>query len=335
MCGRGGKGMKKTAIAPANIAFIKYWGKKNEELRIPANASISMNLLGAVTTTTVEFSSSYPKDTIELTDGSFSDGETRRITAHLDRIRQKAGIRDFARVVTKNSFPKSAGIASSASGFAALTLASAAAAGLSLPQKELTILARIGSGSACRSIPDGFVKWESGEKSEESYAHSLFPHDYWDIRDVLVVVDQTSKKISSSDGMKKAGTSPFWQERQRDIEKRIIQITKALEEKNFSEFGTILEDDCLSMHSVMMTQNPPLMYWNEATGNCIRNVQKWRKDGLPVFFTIDAGPNVHCICEGKDEKQLIDAIKTLSGVQSTLVNSCSQGAHITNTHLYQ
>jgi diphosphomevalonate decarboxylase len=326
--------MKTTATAPANIAFIKYWGKKNEELRIPANASISMNLSGATTTTTVEFSSSYPQDVIELTGGNFSDSEAHRIAVHLDRIRQKSGIRDFAHVITKNSFPKGTGIASSASGFAALTVAAAKAAGLSITEKELTILARLGSGSACRSIPDGFVKWESGEKSEESYAHSIFPHDYWDIRDVLIIVDATSKKISSADGMKHAATSPFWQKRQKDVREKIVQITNALEKKNFFEFGTILEEDCLSMHSVMMTQSPPLTYWNDATGNCIRSVQKWRKDGLLVFFTIDAGPNVHCICEGKNEKRLIDAIKTLSGVQSTLVNSCSCGTHITDTHLY-
>jgi diphosphomevalonate decarboxylase len=326
--------MKKTAIAPSNIAFIKYWGKKNEELRIPANASISMNLPGATTTTTVEFSSSYTTDLIELIDGNFSDNEIQRIITHLDRIRAKANINSRAKVMTKNSFPKGTGIASSASGFAALTVAATAAAGLSLPEKELTILARMGSGSACRSIPDGFVKWESGERSEKSFAYSLFPHDYWDIRDVLVIVDQKSKEVSSAQGMASVTTSPYWNIRQHETGERIKNITRGLQEKNFFEFGNILEEDCLSMHSVMMTQAPPLLYWNEATENCIRNIQKWRADGLPVFFTIDAGPNVHCICEGKNEARVLNNIGGLFAVQSVLVNTCARGAYITDSHLY-
>jgi diphosphomevalonate decarboxylase len=326
--------MKQTAIAPANIALIKYWGKKNEALRIPSNASVSMNLSGATTTTTVEFSDTYASDTIELIDGNFSSNEIGRIVAHLDRIRSRAGINKKARVFTKNSFPKGTGIASSASGFAALTVAAAAAAGLTLSQKELSILARLGSGSACRSIPDGFVRWETGESSEESYAHSLFQDSYWDLRDVLIIVDRTSKEISSADGMKGAATSPLWATRQKEIENRLTDITKAIGDKNFSTLGEIIEDDCLSMHAVVMTQNPPLFYWNDATIHCIRNVQKWRADGLPVYFTIDAGPNVHLFCEGKDEKRLIDAIKTLTGVQSILVNRPETGAHCIDTHLF-
>jgi diphosphomevalonate decarboxylase len=236
--------------------------------------------------------------------------------------------------VTQNSFPKGTGIASSASGFAALTVAGAAAAGLLLSEKELTILARLGSGSACRSIPDGFVRWETGELSEESYAHSLFPAQFWDLRDVLIIVGQTSKEISSADGMKYASTSPFWEARQKEIEKRLINVTEAIGDKNFPALGEIIEEDCLSMHAVAMTQNPPLLYWNTTAMNCIRTIQKWRTGGLPVYFTIDAGPNIHCLCEGKDEQRLTDAIKTLPDVQSVLVNKPSRGAYVTEDHLF-
>jgi diphosphomevalonate decarboxylase len=326
--------MKQTAIAPANIAFIKYWGKKNEELRIPSNASVSMNLSGATTTTTVEFSDAFPSDTVELAGAVFTESEKKRIIRHLDRIRQKANIQSRAKVMTKNSFPKGTGIASSASGFAALTVAGAKAAGLDIFQKELSVLARLGSGSACRSIPDGIVRWETGKTSEESYAHSLFPYLYWDLRDVLIIVDQTSKEISSTDGMKNASTSPFWEERQKEIGKRLIDITKAIGDKNFPVLGEIIEEDCLSMHAVAMTQSPPLSYWLDTTGNCIRHIRQWRAGGFPVYFTIDAGPNVHCICEGKDEQRLTDAIKTLPDVQSVLVNKLSQGAHSIENHLF-
>src|SRR5690348_6851267 len=168
--------MKATAIAPANIAFIKYWGKKDAGLRLPYNPSISMNLNGATTTTTVEFSGSNTKDSVELLEeGGFHQEETIRVIQHLDIIRQKAGVKTYARVATKNTFPRATGAASSASGFAALTVAAAEALGMKLSEKELTMLARLGSGSACRSIPDGFVKWEAGETSEASFAHSLYP----------------------------------------------------------------------------------------------------------------------------------------------------------------
>jgi len=186
--------MKATAVAPANIAFIKYWGKADEVLRIALNDSVSMNLSGAYTTTTVDFSPDYTEDEVLFCSYPLDipspkrefikmDAlEARRIVEHLDRVRKKSGIPDKAKVVTKNSFPKGAGAASSASGFAALTVAGFAAAGLKLSEKELTIFARLGSGSACRSIPDGFVVWQKGNSSETSYAYSLYPHTYWDLR---------------------------------------------------------------------------------------------------------------------------------------------------------
>jgi diphosphomevalonate decarboxylase len=326
--------MKQTAIAPSNIAFIKYWGKKDEELRIPCNDSISMNLSGATTTTTVEFSPLFVKDAVECIDGKLTKQEIDRIVVHLDRIRVKAKITDRVRVVTENSFPKSAGIASSASGFAALTAAAAAAAGLTLSEKELSTLARLGSGSACRSIPDGFVQWVAGDTSETSYAYSLFPHTHWDIRDILVVVNNKTKEVASTEGMKNVEMSPFWRARHEGIEERIKTLKQALEEKNFSLFGETVEEDCLSMHVVMMTQDPPLYYWDSRTIEILTNVLEWRKRGIPVYFTVDAGPNVHLLCEGKDEERVQDAVFGLSAVQSIIVNKPAPGAHMTDDHLF-
>jgi diphosphomevalonate decarboxylase len=326
--------MKQTAVAPSNIAFIKYWGKIDEKLRIPSNDSISMNLSGATTTTTVEFSPLFAKDTIEFIGGEFHKKEIDRIVDHLDRIRARAKTHNRARVVTKNSFPKGTGIASSASGFAALTVAGAGAAGLALSEKERSVLARLGSGSACRSVPDGFVRWNRGTSSEQSYAHSLFAHTYWDVRDILIVVDQKEKTVSSAEGMKSVKTSPFWEFRQKEIEKRAQNIIKALEDKNFPVFGQIVEEDCLSMHAVMMTQSPSLYYWNTGTRMCLDNIKKWQRGGLSVYFTIDAGPNVHCICEAKDERRVLDNIHRVSAVQSVLVNHPAAGAHTVEAHLF-
>ena len=169
--------MKATAIAPSNIAFIKYWGVKDEILRLPKNGSISMNLSNLLTTTTVEFNSNLTEDEISINETKESK-EQNRVEEHLDRIRKLANLSQKAKVVSQNNFPTATGLSSSASGFAALSLAGAKAAGLNLSEKDLSILARQGSGSACRSIPDGFTEWLDGDTSETSYAVSLFPPDY-------------------------------------------------------------------------------------------------------------------------------------------------------------
>lgn len=313
--------MKATAIAPANIAFIKYWGRKDARLRLPYNASISMNLSACMTKTTVEFSDAFEKDAVIFA-GGFSAQEVERVTNHVDRIRERAGIGTRAKVTTQNSFPTSAGIASSASGFAALTVAAAKALGLDLSEKELTVLARVGSGSACRSIPDGFVKWE-GE-----FAYSLYPYDYWDLRDIIAIVEGNAKDVSSSVGHDVVTTSPYFQKRLAALPGRIARMEEALQTKNFQLFGDVTEEDCLDMHHVMQTQNPPLMYWRDATKRIMDAVVSWRKNGLPVYFTIDAGPNVHVICEGKDEARILEMIKQIQGVRDVIVNKPARGVHL-------
>ena len=336
--------MKATAVAPSNIALIKYWGKIDEELRLPANASVSMNLDNLITITTVEFSHKYKTDTIHFLRSSkfikktlereFNESEKNRIIRHLERIRVMAHIQDKAAVATSNNFPKGSGIASSASGFAALTVAGCVAAGLAISERELTILARLGSGSACRSIPDGFAMWQRGKTSEESFAYSLFPASHWELRDILCIVDAKPKKTLSTDGMRHASASSLWGIRQLELPKRICLIKQALKEKNITLLGNIIEKDCLDMHSVMQTQTPPLFYWNDDTKRIINSVIDWRRRGLPVYFTIDAGPNVHLICESISEKEVTEKAKTLSGVQQILINKPSSGAHLIHSHLF-
>ena len=326
--------MKATAQAPSNIAFIKYWGKADEGLRTPLNDSFSMNLSGAYTVTTVEFSDTYTVDDVILQDGTFSSSEVKRVVRGLDRIRQYAGVSLHARVVTKNTFPKGAGSAASASGFAALTIAGFAALGVTLSQKEQTIVARLGSGSACRSIPDGFVVWEKGSGSDTSFAYSLYPSEYWDLRDILVIVDARMKKVPTSEGMESIQTSPHLARRLAAVPKRMSDIKDAFRTKNFLRLGEIMEEDCLDMHRVMQTQEPPIMYWNETTIRIMEAVVGWRKNGLPVYFTIDAGPNVHLICEGKDEARVFECVQAMSGIEHIIVNMPSDGARVIQTHLF-
>ncbi len=327
--------MRTTAIAPANIAFIKYWGRKDAKLRLPHNTSISMNLSASTTTTTVEFSKDLLKDRVDLLEkGGFSDSEVARVVRQLDVIREKLEKNLFARVATKNSFPKSSGAASSASGFAALTVAATTALGLTLSEKELTILARVGSGSACRSIPDGFVEWKTGETSDDSYAYSLFPSTHWDLRDILVIVENNAKDVSSSAGHNGIHTSPFFEKRLQELPDRIKRVTQGLEGKNLSTLGPAIEEDALSMHQVMQTQNPPLLYWNEGTKKIMKAAGDWRKEGIPVYFTIDAGPNVHLICEAKDETKVLERVREVNGVQQIIVNKPARGARLATEHLF-
>src|SRR3990167_8887228 len=295
--------MKATAIAPSNIAFIKYWGRKNEVLRLPSNGSISMNLSNLLTTTTVEFNSSFKEDVIIIDDRK-EESEGNRAIKHLDRIRKIAKIDLKARVVTKNNFPTGTGLSSSASGFAALTVAASAAAGLNLSKKELSILARQGSGSACRSIPDGFVEWLDGDTSDTSYAISVFPPDHFDIADVVTVVSTEKKFLATSEGQKSARTSPFFEKRLSMIGDKIDRVKKAIEDKNFSEFGDLIEKEALEFHSILFTSNPPLFYWTPETVKVMKFVQKLRHEGLECYFTINTGQDVHVICKKEDAEKV-------------------------------
>ena len=301
--------MKKTTVKSlANIALIKYWGKKDEALRLPLNNSISVNLSGAFSLTTVEFSPQLRKDRIEMVGEEIGEKEKERIIEHLDRVREMAKIEFRARVKTKNNFPKGAGVASSASGFSALSLAAARAAGLKLSSKEVSILARLGSGSACRSVPDGFVEWKKGSSSSSSYAYSLYPPGYWDLVDLVVLVSAQVKKVSSTKGHSVVKSSPFAQARTKGVSQRLRKIKKALKEKDFTLLGETIEEEALNMHAVMMTSSPSLLYWSPKTLELMLAIRNWREEGLESYFTLDAGPTVHLICQKKEKKLILSMI---------------------------
>ncbi len=326
--------MKATAKAPANIAFIKYWGKKDEKLRLPLNNSISMNLDRIFSLTTVEFLPEFTEDKVEMIGEKIEDKEACRIKEHLDRIRGLTGIKFKARVVSKNNFPKGTGIASSASGFAALSLAATKAAGLDLTEKDLSILARLGSGSACRSIPDGFVEWIKGHSNETSFAYSLYPPSYWKIADVVAIVTKTEKKVPSSEGHSRAESSPFLKVRIMSMEKKVRAVKKALEGRDFTRLGVIIEEDALSLHTVMMTSRPPILYWLPKTMEIILAVQQWRQEGLESYFTIDAGPTVHLLCLSDNKDKVTQKLKKLGGIEDIIINEPAKGTHLINKHLF-
>lgn len=320
--------MKATAKAPANIALIKFWGKKDKALVLPMNNSISLNLSDAYTVTTVEFDEAITADKVEL-DGLVLDGdEKERIVKHLERIRKLAGITIKAKVTTENNFPRGAGIASSASGFAALTLAGVTAAGLKLTEKEISVLARLGSGSACRSVPDGWVEWKEAETSEDSYAYLLHEPEFWNIYDVVAIVATERKKIGSTEGHAAAESSPFYLPRIAGMKQKVREIKKAISERDFRKMGEIVEAEAINMHAVMMTSNPPLLYWNGVTVEIMQSIRQWREEGLKAYFTIDAGSNVHIICEGGGLDMLEDKLRKMAGVKEVIVNRVARGVHL-------
>ncbi len=326
--------MKTTAIAPSNIAFTKYWGRKDEVLRLPENGSVSMCLSNLLTTTTVEFSPKYIKDKIIINGGGIEEGEEQRIIKHLDRVRKLANLKEKAKVVSSNNFPSGTGLSSSASGFAALTLSAAFAAGLKLSEKQLSILARQGSGSACRSIPSGFVEWLDGDTSETSYAKQIFPQNYWDIADVVAVVSIGKKEVSTSVGQKSAQSSPFMKLRQSHMREKNQKVKKLIKEKNFKEFGELVEQEALELHTIMLTQYPPLIYWTPGTLKIMKLTSHWRADGIPVYFTINTGQDIHLICQQKDVKKVKAKLKEVEEVKNIIVNSPGEGTRLSRNHLF-
>lgn len=319
-----------TAEAHPNIAFIKYWGNRDNALRIPMNGSISMNLDGLTTRTTVSFQPSLPFDELIINGHEVTGTGLDRVTYILDIIRSMAEIPHCAEIMTENNFPSGAGIASSASAFAALALAGSKAAGLDLSERELSRLARRGSGSAARSIPGGFVEWQAGESEEDSFAFSIAEADHWKLVDCVAVVSAAHKKTGSTEGHSIAPTSPLQAARVADAPRRLEICRKAILDKDFDSFASIVELDSDMMHAVMMTSTPALHYWKAESLSVMNSVRAWRNEGVPACYTVDAGANVHVICPETEAHVVEKRLRELPGVENVLVARAGGPAKIVN-----
>ena len=307
-----------TAQSSPNIAFTKYWGDRDSSLRLPVNGSISMNLDGLFTRTTVSFQSSMKRDELVINNHKVTGKGLERVSAILGLVRQSAGISFSAEVVSENNFPIGAGIASSASAFAALALAATKAVGLAWSESQVSRLARLGSGSASRSIPSGFVEWKMGTGDEDSFAVSIAPPEHWALADCVALVATGHKSTGSAEGHILAPTSPLQAARVADADRRLKICRKAILERDFNAFASIIELDSDMMHAVMMTSQPQLFYWKPATLAVMETVRSWRKDGLQVAYTIDAGPNVHVICLQSEMVQVTKLMREIPGVMDVL-----------------
>jgi diphosphomevalonate decarboxylase len=319
--------VKATAKARANIALVKYWGKSSSDLNIPAVGSISITLDGLWTETEVEFDASLTADTF-LLNGETRKDQLKRVISCLEILRSHANVNHAARVISHNNFPTGAGLASSASGFAALTVATSRALSLDLSPKNLSIVARQGSGSAARSIFGGFVEMYAGSKGDglDSFAEPILSADGWPLEVVVAVTERKEKAVSSRVGMAKSKvTSPYYREWVRTSSIDLNSAREAIRIQDFEQLAEIAEFNCLKMHAVAIASQPPLIYWNPATVACIHGVRELRRSGVPVFFTIDAGPQLKAVCAPGVSKDVENFLRDIPGVLDTLVTGLGSG----------
>lgn len=283
--------------AHANIALIKYWGKRDSDLFLPTKSSLSISLDCLQTTTKITFSNE-PFDTVILNNKRVT-GQANKIVRFLDTFRSLYKIDARYIIETHNNFPTAAGLASSASGFAALAKGLNKRHKLDLSKKELSILARRGSGSACRSIDSGFVLWHKGNKPDgsDSYAQKLFDSSHWPELQVLVAIVETKEKsISSRNAMQQTvATSQNYKKWVTKSETRITSMIDAIERRDFFALGELAECDAFEMHRCMQESTPATNYWTPKTKKIVALVQELRKRGIRCYCTIDAGPNVKII----------------------------------------
>ncbi len=319
-------------VATPNIAVVKYWGRKKGGLNIPLNSSISVTMdEKLLTTTSVAFVPKLKNDCFFLNGKKAAPEELLRVKKVLDIVRKKAGIKEKARVVSENNFPTAAGIASSASGFAALACAACDAAGFKASKRELSIFARLGSGSACRSVMGGFVEWKKGSKKDgsDSYAVQIAPASHWpELRNVIAIADSKRKKIGSEKGMQiTVATSKLYKKRIKKMPKTVLRMRKAILGKDLEEFLFIAMNESDSMHETMKDSKPSIVYLNKVSKKIISAVKDFnRKKGIICAgYTFDAGPNAHIYTVEKHVPEVKRMLKRIRGVKKVIACKIGQG----------
>lgn len=320
---------KATVEAPANIALIKYWGAEQFDPVVPAAPSLSMTLRACRTRTTVQFEADSPGDDDIFrvkNEGRLapaSDDFRNPIVRYLDRLRTWADRSGTFRVATQNTFPSRAGLASSASGFAALTLAATQALGASVDSGQASDLARhSGSGSAARSVRGGFVEWP---RDEDHRATQIASADHWDLHDLIAVVDTTPKTVSSREGHRRAPSSPFFDTRLNHLDDRRATVRSALLNRDFERFGSLVEREATELHLIAMSSRPPIHYWCPETLAVLEAVRACRSEGIAACATMDAGPNVHVLCPPASADAVAERLEDLPAVNTLIRDGVGTG----------
>lgn len=315
--------MQATAQAQPNIALVKYWGKRDVERNLPAVSSLSITLDSLWTRMSVSFDAG-DTDTLSV-NGAERPSMLARVSRCLDLV---AGVeRSRAKVVSESNFPIGAGLASSASAFAALIVAADEAAGSRHDVSTLAKLAGASSGSAARSLFGGFVELTAGD--DDIDVQQLIDSAAWPLEVVVAVTEESEKPVGSGEAMiRGAGTSPFYSSWIAQQEADMAAAREAVATRDFHELASVAEHNCLKMHSVMWTSRPPIVYWNNATLACMETVRSLREEGLAVFFTIDAGPQVKAVCLPEFAAAVETALRNTPGVLNTMRSGLGRGARL-------
>jgi diphosphomevalonate decarboxylase len=321
--------MQATAVAHPNVALIKYWGKQDAGLNFPAVGSLSLTLSGLTTRTSVRFEADRFTDEI-LINGQPDQRASIRVTRCLDILREQAGVSGGAFVESVNNFPTGAGLASSASGYAALIKAAAAALGLDSVQTQLDEIARLGSGSAPRSLHSGIVLLDiAAGGGDVMSCKTVCEPDEWPLAVAVAITSRAAKDVGSTNGMELSkATSPYYPAWVASHPADLATGLDAVTQHDFEKLADISEHSCLKMHAVAMSSQPPLVYWSGATVDCMHRIQELRRQGVPVFFTIDAGPQLKAVCLPEAAAQVRAALQELPGVLDVLDSALGQGAWV-------
>jgi diphosphomevalonate decarboxylase len=320
-----------TAIAHPNIALVKYWGKADEARNLPAVGSISITLDTLVTTTTVRFDPELTDDALAL-DGRSAPDRLDRVRHCLGLFRERLPQVPHAEVVSSNSFPTAAGLASSASGFAALVVAADHALAAGLDRAELAELARRCSGSAARSLFGGFVELRLRDDGTGTDTGQLLAAADWPLAVVIAVTSPAEKAVGSTAGMRLTErTSPYYGRWVATSDEDLTTARHAIEARDFAALASISEHSCLKMHAVALTSRPGLVYWNGATVDCIHRIRELARGGEAVFFTVDAGPQVKAVCLPAAAGVVAAALAEVPGVVEVLRCGLGNGARVVGT----
>jgi diphosphomevalonate decarboxylase len=319
------------AIANSNVALAKYWGKRNENLNLPYTGSISITLAGLSTTARARFDIERSHDRIVMNGEEVDGPQAYMVRQFLGQVRQAAGEEATAEVEIRSNFPVAAGLASSASTFAALAVAASRALGLSLSPRELSVLARRGSGSATRSIFGGYAEWFAGEADDgsDSYAVQLASPQHWRLGVIVAITDLGRKRVGSREGMAHAlKQSPFFPAWLESHEADLEAVRQGILDRDLALTGQAAERNCLKMHAASMAASPPLLYWKPATLAVMHRVLQLREEGVEAYFTIDAGPQVKVICPWPRRDAVAAALREVPGVQDVLLSEPGGAAEI-------
>ena len=323
--------MRVTAKANSNIALIKYWGKRDAALNLPAVGSLSVTLNGLSTTTSVQFDAGLETDRLLLNGREESGLALQRVARFLDIIRALGKISFRASVESANNFPTAAGLASSASAFAALAAAAVRAAGISLSDSQLSELSRRGSGSAARSIFGGFVEMHKGLRPDghDSIAEPLAAKNFWDIRLLIAVTSEKAKTTNSTVGMTQSkASSPYYPAWVDTAEADLTEMRGAVLARDFQKVGELSEYSCLKMHALAQSGRPGVVYWNGASVDIMHAVRALRQSGIPAYFTIDAGPQVKVLCLPEMEQAVYEMLMQIPGVLRIIKTRPGDGVQI-------